>query len=336
MLCVLTQDLIEPLCRMNVSNPARFGCVDSTGILPLPRSAPSITRCKRECICNETSQYGWCTHHDVPASETPRFGEPWCEVLDPNCLDLFDRPPILVGGTSSRGSCQTPNTIRTARFTLPAASLNAMGLPPFTSLVLGIASRTMVIQPLLQPQPDGSARNGSLNDVFLDYETCFFHSSVPSTVNRRLVCEVLLAPRTSSPTTSGSPKIDFPLNDVSYGVSVNRKTFVNRVRFRSSNLDTFQIVYGTTGGGFLAGKAQKRMTAGATRKKNNNNKQQQATNDRKADRLLFSSWAFASHFSHCASQYSPLWEARRLFATTTPSPLTRCAAGFRPGSQCVP
>jgi hypothetical protein len=238
---------------MNSSNSFRFVCVDSTGILPLPRSAPLITRCRRECICNETSEYGLCAHHNVPASEVPQLGEPWCEVLDSNCLDLFNRPPMAVRGVA-RGSCETPNTIRTFSYPLPAASVNAMGLPPFATLVLGsIASRTVVVQPLLRPLSDGTARNGSLNDVFLDYETCFFATSVPSSVNRHLVCEVLLAPRTTAPTTSGSPMIDFPLNNVSYGVSFNRKTFVNRVRLRSSNLDTFQIVYGTTGDGFLTG-----------------------------------------------------------------------------------
>jgi hypothetical protein len=176
-------------------------------------------------------------------------------VLDSGCLDVFNAAPIAVNG-SYRGSCTTPNTLRFSVHQLVPTPMDpATGIPQYYAIdVGGAASRTMLLNPVVQPLLNGTQRSGTLYDVFLDYESCFFADSVPPTVDRQRVCELLLAPRTTGASTTGAAKIDFPLGNLSYGVFVNRNSFVTHVRLRSDNLDTFQVVYGTTGGGFQPGK----------------------------------------------------------------------------------
>jgi hypothetical protein len=277
------QDLLAPLCALNSTDSRRFQCVDTLGLLPLPREQPVVTRCLAECVCNASDAHGLCTHHDVDFAGVPKFGEPWCTVLDHECLDVFNAPPIAVNG-SFRGSCPTFNTLRFSIHQLaPTARDLTTGMPQYSVIDLGgVASRTLLLNPVVKPFVNGTQRNGTMNDVFLDYESCFFAASVPASVDRQRVCELLLAPRTTGPSTAGSAKIDFPLCNVSYGVFVNRNSFVTYIRLRSDNLDTFQIVYGTTGGGHQAGTAPpKQKTTKKTTKQqqkiNKTNKQKTKT-----------------------------------------------------------
>ncbi len=307
------QDLLAPLCTLNASRAVRFNCVDPLGSLPLPRDNPVVTRCLAECTCNASDIYGLCAHHDVPPADVPEFGQPWCTVLTSSCLDSLNAPPITVSGMH-RGSCTTPNRLSFAIHKLAASPLDATtGIPAYQAIDIGGgASRTLLVNPVIEPFPNGTHRQGTLHDVFLDYERCFFANSVPTAVDRQRVCELLLASRTTGPSTTGAAKIDFALGNVSYGVFVSRRSLVSYIALRSDNLESFHVVYGTTGGGYQHGTKGPYVAILYPKNWNSDSIRREQS---------FPATPCCS-YSH-SLQFPTRTAARQPFAMTMPSPITR-------------
>ncbi len=291
-----------PLCDLNTTDARRFYCVDPSGFLPLPRDNPLTTECLAECLCANGTQYGACAHHDVPPAGVPQFGTPWCTVVTANCLDSQNAKPIPsgLGDGFHRGSCVPANTFISSKHSLVQTPVSRTGVPDWQEIDLDVyASREVLIRPLVAPTANGTKALGTLIDLFIDYEACYFNPAVstvscvlctvycvlcivycalctpkdaihslppqrtqftstaltvlhkqvvPSTVDQEWACELLLAPRTSAASTIGASMLEFPLGNVSYGVLVNRKTFVRSVRLRSDNLNMFHVFFYTTGG----------------------------------------------------------------------------------------
>jgi hypothetical protein len=254
----LAQDTMIPLCDLNATNSSRFFCVDPSGFLPLPRDNPLTTECLAECVCANGTQYGACAYHNVAPSGVPQVGTPWCTVVNPNCLDSQNARPIPSGQADGlfRGSCVEANTFVSSEHDLVQTSVSATGVPDWQEIDLIVyPTRVMLVRPLIAPFSNGTERNGTISDMFLDYEWCYFNPAVvPTSVDREWACELLLAPRTSVATTIGTAMLDFPLKAISYGVQVNRKIFVNSIQFRSDNLDRFWVFIGSTGGGNSTGR----------------------------------------------------------------------------------